>query len=363
MSRLIQSGSVATACVLLAACAQVIGLSKYDEVESPPASTGGHGGSGAHGAEAGANEAGQGTTSGTGGKGGSGAQGGSSGCSETIEVSVNGTPSTDPMPDFGYYSYEYNVDPQIDTAASDYFWIDFYTGGEYTGEDTGTFELGQGEDSNYASCSRCVWLGVDVGDSGTAKTYFFAKSGTMNVAADSEQMNGLPDVHLDDVLLSEVELDSDTHVSTEIPGGRCLHVSNVALVIASSAPAAWKCPDYAYGTNDGCDCGCGALDPDCDSDLVGACDYCNDEGSCAFDCSDIKLSDNAVCGPPSQGWTCDAQSYGDGTICDCGCGIVDHDCAGPQASQCDLCDDPKSCTASKSGTCSDISASDNSKCK
>jgi hypothetical protein len=350
--------------MLLGACAQILGLNDYQKV--PAESSSGKGGAGGAGGRpptggtagahapgsAGSEEAGRGQ-----------AGGGAGGCGETIEITVRGMPSFDPRPADGYYSYEYNVDPQLDTAAGDYLWIDFYTGGEYTGDETGVFELGTGDDVNYASCSRCVWFGVDVGDSGNAKAYFFAKSGRMDIAADSKQLIGLPDVELTDVLLSEVELDMDTHVSTEIPGGRCLHLASASLVIESKAPAAWTCPDYAYGAQDGCDCGCGVADPDCASELVGACDYCDDQGSCASDCSDIKLTDNAQCGGANQGWTCDPQNYGDGSICDCGCGIVDYDCPGKEAKVCGLCDDPKSCTAQHSGTCADIAVSDNSRCK
>jgi hypothetical protein len=306
-------------------------------------------------------------TGGKGGTGGSVAQGGGGegGCSETIEIGTVGTPTTDPEPDYHYYSYEYNIDPQIDTAASDYFWLDFYTTGEYTGDETGRFQLGTGDDANYASCSRCIWVGVDVGDSGIAKTYFYAKSGTLDIASDSEQMNGLPDMHLTDVLFSEVTIDSDTHVSTEVWGGRCLHLVSASLVITSNVPSTWKCPAYAYGggATDGCDCGCGAVDPDCASNLVGACDYCDDQNSCAIDCSDINLSDNSTCSASNQGWTCDPLTYGDGSICNCGCGIVDYDCAGPDASYCDLCDDPNSCAAGLSGDCSVINPTDNSKCQ
>ena len=31
------------------------------------------------------------------------------------------------------------------------------------------------------------------------------------------------------------------------------------------SPPAWKCAEEAYATGDGCDCGCGAHDPDCDA--------------------------------------------------------------------------------------------------
>jgi cysteine-rich repeat protein len=38
-------------------------------------------------------------------------------------------------------------------------------------------------------------------------------------------------------------------------------------------PNAWVCSTHLFGSNDGCDCGCGAPDPDCASGTVSSCDY------------------------------------------------------------------------------------------
>ncbi|MFO0749413.1 MAG: DUF4215 domain-containing protein [Myxococcota bacterium] len=39
-------------------------------------------------------------------------------------------------------------------------------------------------------------------------------------------------------------------------------------------PTAWVCSLFIYGAGDGCDCGCGAVDPDCPKPLtVGACEF------------------------------------------------------------------------------------------
>jgi cysteine-rich repeat protein len=40
-------------------------------------------------------------------------------------------------------------------------------------------------------------------------------------------------------------------------------------------PGQWTCEPSYYGTDDGCDCGCGILDPDCPSLSSSACDYNN----------------------------------------------------------------------------------------
>ena len=34
----------------------------------------------------------------------------------------------------------------------------------------------------------------------------------------------------------------------------------------SEVPSSWHCPADYYNAKDGCDCNCGAYDPDCDDD-------------------------------------------------------------------------------------------------
>ena len=51
--------------------------------------------------------------------------------------------------------------------------------------------------------------------------------------------------------------------------------------VTACAPAGWTCPAQYYGATDGCDCGCGILDPDCATATIDACQYCNDSGSCS----------------------------------------------------------------------------------
>jgi hypothetical protein len=62
-------------------------------------------------------------------------------------------------------------------------------------------------------------------------------------------------------------------------------------------PPGWTCDPGYYGTTDGCDCGCGALDPDCFTANVADCEYCADSGSCSLsDCpGTINPINNAVC--------------------------------------------------------------------
>jgi hypothetical protein len=81
------------------------------------------------------------------------------------------------------------------------------------------------------------------------------------------------------------------------------------------------CKASLYGLDGVCDCGCGALDPDCaDGEGCAAslcaakgCEVCHGPGTLLAKCLN---------------WTCPKAAYGDGTVCDCGCGAPDPDCSG-----------------------------------
>jgi hypothetical protein len=139
-----------------------------------------------------------------------------------------------------------------------------------------------------------------------------------------------------------------------------LHVDRV--------PAAFSCDPLFWGADDGCDCGCGLGDPDCSSANVQACDYCNEDGSCAEGAAgclgSIDPTENSQCqsGPPLPVWTCNAAHYGTGNGCDCGCGIPDPDCAGSAASLCAHCNRPGSCDTTGNGCAGIIDPIDNASC-
>ena len=54
--------------------------------------------------------------------------------------------------------------------------------------------------------------------------------------------------------------------------------------IRSDVPSTWTCNPLFYGSKDGCDCACGAWDPDCDtiSQKVFNCDTTNDQVRCTM---------------------------------------------------------------------------------
>jgi hypothetical protein len=133
------------------------------------------------------------------------------------------------------------------------------------------------------------------------------------------------------------------------------------------APPSWTCSASYFDADDGCDCGCGAFDPDCADATAASCTYCNDTGSCdttGAGCPGIiDPVDNAVCTGVPPTWTCDPGYYDSGLAadCDCGCGAFDPDCADATAASCNYCDDPGSCST-VIGCPGDIDPVDNSVC-
>jgi hypothetical protein len=230
----------------------------------------------------------------------------------------------------------------------------------------------------------CVFVAEDVADVDVG-ALFMANTGTLDLSTSAPYfISG----SLSGVTLVEIAVDVQGNVSV-VPDGRCFELSNVSFGLASPAdgwacsplaydetnqgasptdcectcgtidpdcaapdnpirdciegqtcgpggcegvPAAWTCaPDqYAGGLGNGCDCGCGVVDPDCD--LAGeTVDNCPSNNQCNV---------WAVCVP--SGWDCNADYYGDES-CDCGCGIFDPDCLDLTVASCDVCPEPGSC--------------------
>jgi hypothetical protein len=120
-------------------------------------------------------------------------------------------------------------------------------------------------------------------------------------------------------------------------------VSSTGTCARSQVPQVWSCPLASYHGGNGCDCGCGALDPDCSSAAASACTTCNAKGSCATSCSQIATAKNATCSDVPAGWKCSPAFYSRGDGCDCGCGALDNDCLNGTRGACDFCFNPGSC--------------------
>ncbi len=102
--------------------------------------------------------------------------------------------------------------------------------------------------------------------------------------------------------------------------------------VPNSPPSSWTCSASAYGSVDGCDCGCGFADPDCVWPLsLGGCTRAHCTGNATPEADDPTRCEADT---PPQEWLCDASYLGDGN-CDCGCGAPDTDCPSPtQLSDC-----------------------------
>jgi hypothetical protein len=109
-------------------------------------------------------------------------------------------------------------------------------------------------------------------------------------------------------------------------------------------PAKWTCDGATYGDGT-CNCGCGVVDVDCPDATDASCETCDGSSCSPFGGCAVEPDDNAHCPNPPGAWTCSPRLYHDGVRCDCGCGAVDPDCesSGPEA--CDRCDAPGSCSA------------------
>ena len=124
------------------------------------------------------------------------------------------------------------------------------------------------------------------------------------------------------------------------------------------AGGSWSCNINYYGTNDGCDCGCGVIDPDCSSNFAGACGFTECPAGTSVLTEANWLCGASVCGngfvepgetcddgDTSLDWDCDAQCqvnspscpynvFYDGQ-CDCGCDVFDPDCVDASAAACE----------------------------
>jgi hypothetical protein len=113
-------------------------------------------------------------------------------------------------------AYGAALQPNIGDAGGDFFIFEFWpNGGE--GARTGTFQLGQGDDADYATCARCFFVVTDGPN-------LFATSGTLVISNDSTPMSGVIRATLTDATFVEVTIDPSTAHSTPVPGGRCASV-------------------------------------------------------------------------------------------------------------------------------------------
>jgi V8-like Glu-specific endopeptidase len=96
----------------------------------------------------------------------------------------------------------------------------------------------------------------------------------------------------------------------------------------------WTCDPGNFGAGDGCDCECGAFDPDCadPGQTVLNCEVgniCDATGECVSETTPPDPDPEPDTVPAA--WTCDPELYDAADGCDCECGAYDPDCADPDA--------------------------------
>jgi hypothetical protein len=242
-----------------------------------------------------------GTATGT-GSGGEGAGGGAS-CTEVTsdDFTYEGA---------GLFNYFYggSTNPTLGGAGDDAFSFMVYDPGI-----TGTIDLGSAENANFATCMGCLLVLEDLDADGNPGRIYFQESGTLELGTTTPYyLAG----SFSDVSLVEITIDPDTGESTPVENGACLHVNTIAFDVQPPA-AGWTCDPLYHGGADGCDCECGAVDPDCtdpNADLYG----CLEGQTCSAE---------AHCEGVPTAWTCDQAAWEDGANCDCDCGAPDPDCA------------------------------------
>ena len=122
---------------------------------------------------------------------------------------------TDGM-EYAIYAFGGMSDLGFGTSAPDELHFEFFFAG-YGASGIGTFNLGTGDNRNYATCPQCVLI---IQDSGTmSQKIFYQSAGSLTVT----NAPGTPmiDLTLNSATLVEVTIDPNTFDSYPVPGGQC----------------------------------------------------------------------------------------------------------------------------------------------
>jgi hypothetical protein len=77
-------------------------------------------------------------------------------------------------------------------------------------------------------------------------------------------------------------------------GARCDGLLGCLVDNCNVLPPAWSCDIANYGSGDGCDCGCGAIDPDCPNTMIGSCEFCDTMGGCGTGACPANIDPNDI---------------------------------------------------------------------
>ncbi len=291
------------------------------------------------------------------------------------------TPVSAPLEFLGPNTWQGQLTDPIGGSAPDYLLL-------YVGDVSGTINLSLPTDATVCfDTTACVGVAEDADANGIPAKFYMADAGTLELGSTTPPFYIAGS--LSNVNLVEVTVDDLQNV-TQVDPGECTSIASLVFQFDPPAPG-WSCNPLFYGDMDGCDCTCGAYDPDCDDpmqeilgcqvgqtcDMTGACagapaawacplsEYAGGAGNgCDCNCGahdpDCDLPGEVVQGPgcevgavctaadvcPPLAWDCLEITYGSDDGCDCGCGVLDPDCMGDATvGACDYCDDPSSCSA------------------
>jgi hypothetical protein len=288
-------------------------------VAGEPSSNGGNpqtsgGESGSSGAPVGnGGESGSGSSAGNGGESGTGpdptGNGGEGGGGPVVctEITLG---QFDSIVAETYARYPASLTPNILGSGDDTFQLSVIAPPQYDGGATGTFDLTENGDENYATCSRCILV---IADPDGDRTVFYPSQGTLVIDSDSMPLAGTIDATVTNLKLVEVTIAND-YTSTPVPGGACLTLASGTIQAEPPPCEGFQC-----------------LDGEC---LPQANWQCDEEPDC--DDGSDELPTNPLCVVP-EGWECSEAYVGDGD-CDCGCGAKDTDCSSTtNEAECEYC--------------------------
>lgn len=191
--------------------------------------------------------------------------------------------------------------PEVEGEPWDlYVWFQRFGDSTFDGE----VALGVEPNDNFPDCPHCVIAlkGFDL------TRGFFARSGTMELHG--TPFDGRVSLTLRDVVLAEVTIGpSDDPIpslrSTWVEDGGCLLLPTVTVEQAFP-PSDWRCSPDLYGEGEGCDCDCGAWDPDCsacdpfadpscDPTVVAPTRRCATGEVCSLDASCVASCETTPC--------------------------------------------------------------------
>ncbi len=164
----------------------------------------------------------------------------------------------------------------------------------------GTVEVSMGHKAAFALIDVAPWTD----DAGPAQ-YGFGEDMGISVGWVDIYGAGLPCQYVDITGIASGDYQLEISINAEEEIEEATFDNNILLVPVTitdedvgpggNAPKGWTCDPNYYGTFDGCDCGCGVIDPDC-ADATGAsCEFCDGKGACGMSCADIDPADNSQC--------------------------------------------------------------------